>query len=619
MMGSALTKILSKILPVKIFPIKTLCTKIWSVRHRGLAVLALMLMMLGTAGCNASQFRSQAAQVPQLVTATQSDPSTFNYPLNNSLYTTAVLGLMYTGLLNTNGITGELEPALAESWEIAPDSKRIVFTLREGLKWSDGEPLTADDVVFTFQEVYLNENIPTGTRDILRIGDTGAFPSVRKIDDRRVEFTTPEPFAPFLRYSSGIPILPAHILRETIETQDSSGNLRFLTTWGTDTNPQQVIGNGLYRMESYTPGQRVVLVRNPHFWRRDEQGNPQPYIERIILQIISSSDSQLISFRSGDLDDISVEPEQFQLLKLEEDRGNYTIYNGGPESGSRFIGFNLNKASNQAGRPFVDPMKSRWFNTLEFRQAVAHALDRERMRDTIYQGLGELQNSPLDSQNPFYRSPEEGLPVYNYDPERAKQLLESAGFEYDALGRLQDWDGNPIRFTLLVRSEDAARVRVAEQTRQNLEAIGMRVDVQTLSFNSVIQKLQARDWECYVGGFGGGGLEPHSGSNIWSSQGSLHQFNQGPLPGEPPITGWEVTDWEREIDRLFTQGVQELDEERRKEIYGRFQEIVQEQLPFIHLVNPLSLNAVRDRVEGIQFTALGGAFWNLYELRVEME
>ncbi|WP_416666066.1 ABC transporter substrate-binding protein [Egbenema bharatensis] len=591
-------------------------------RRSRAAVLGLVwigMLAIGLGGCNPSQFRTQAAQVPQLVTATQSDPSTFNYPLNTSLYTNAVLGLLYTGLLTTNGITGDLEPALAESWEISPDSQRIVFTLREGLQWSDGEPLTAEDVVFTFQDVYLNEDIPTGTRDILRIGDTGSFPSVRQIDDRRVEFTTPEPFAPFLRYSGGIPILPAHILRETIETRDPNGNLRFLTTWGTDADPQSVVGNGLYRMESYTPGQRVVMVRNPYYWREDEQGNPQPYIERIILQIISSADSQLISFRSGDLDEISVEPEQFQLLKLSENQGNYTIYNGGPQSGSRFIGFNLNKASTEAGRPFVDPIKSRWFNTLEFRQAVAHALNRERMRDTIYQGLGELQNSPLDSQNPFYLPPERGLPVYEYDPDRARQLLESAGFEYDALGRLQDWDGNPVRFTLLVRSEDVARVRVATQTRQDLEAIGIRVDVQTLSFNSVIQKLQARDWECYVGGFGGGGLEPHSGYNIWSSQGSLHQFNQGPVPGEPPIVGWEVTDWEREIDRLFTEGVQELDEERRKEIYGRFQQIVQEQLPFIHLVNPLSLNAVRDRVEGIQFTALGGAFWNLYELRVEQE
>lgn len=584
---------------------------------RLISLLVVLLLAIGTGGCNnLIALRTEAAQVPQLVIATPSDPSTFNYALNDSLYTTTVLGLIYTGLLSTNGITGELEPELAESWEISPDSKRIVYTLREGLKWSDGEPLTADDVVFTFQDVFLNEAIPTGTRDILRIGDTGKFPSVRKLDDRRVEFTVPEPFAPFLRYSGGIAILPAHALRESLQTKDANGNLQFLSKWGSDTDPEQVVVNGLYKIERYAPGQRVVFVRNPYYWRKDAQGNPQPYIDRIVLQVIGSDDSQLISFRSGELDEIGVKPEQFQLLKLEEEKGNYTIYNGGPETGSRFVVFNLNKAQDETGKPFVAPLKSRWFNTLAFRQAVAHAINRERMKDTIYQGLGELQNSPLDNGNPFYLSPEEGLKVYEYNPDKAKQLLQDAGFQYNAAGQLQDWDGNPVRFVLLVKSEELARVRVTTQIKQDLEAIGMKVDLQIISFNSVIQKLQARDWEAYVGGFGGGGIDPQSGYNIWSSQGTLHQFNQGQLPGEPPIVGWEATEWEKEIDRLFTQGVQELDQSKRKEIYGRFQQIAQEQLPFIHLVNPLSLEAVRDRVEGVQFTSLGGAFWNLHELRV---
>ncbi len=97
----------------------------------------------------------------------------------------------------------------------------------------------------------------------------------------------------------------------------------------------------------------------------------------------------------------------------------------------------------------------------------------------------------------------------------------------------------------------------------------------------------------------------------------MHQFNQGPIPGEPPIQGWQATDWELEIDRLFEAGVKELDESKRKQIYGRFQEIVAELVPFIYLVNPLSLEAVRDRIENIKFTALGGATGNLYELEVK--
>lgn len=581
-----------------------------------LTIVALLITTSITTGCSFSQLRASEAQVPQVVFASPSDPSTFNAPLNDSLYSNIVYGLIHNSLLTTNGVTGELEPELAESWAISPDQKRIVFTLREGLKWSDGEPLTAEDVEFSFQNIYLNEAVPTGLRDILRIGDSGAFPAVRKLNDRQIEFTTPEPFAPFLRYSGGIQILPAHALRESIETQDSNGSLKFLTIWGTDTDVKKIVGAGQYVMESYTPGQRLVFARNPHYWRKDAAGNPQPYIERIIVQIVGSEDSQLISFRSGELDDIKVKPEQFQLLKLEENKGNYSIYNGGPESGSRFVTFNLNQAKDQNGKPLVNPMRSRWFNTLEFRQAVAHAIDRQRMRDTIYQGLGELQDSPLDSQNPFYLSPQEGLPAYDYNPNQAKALLEQAGFKYNALGQLQDPEGNPVRFTLLVKSEETSRVRVASQVKDNLEAIGMKVDLQVIAFNSVIQKLQRRDWEAYVGGFAGGGLEPHSGYNIWSSQGSLHQFNQGPLPGEPPLTEWQPTTWEREIDRLFTEGVKELDDQKRKVIYGRFQRIAQEQLPFVHLVNPLSLEAVRDRVEGVQFTALGGAFWNLYELKV---
>ncbi|HEY9657396.1 MAG TPA: ABC transporter substrate-binding protein, partial [Allocoleopsis sp.] len=412
-------------------------------------------------------------------------------------------------------------------------------------------------------------------------------------------------------------ILPAHALRQSIETKDAQGKLQFLSTWGTDTDPHQIVGNGPYTLASYTPGQRVVFTRNPHYWRKDAQGKPQPYIERIVLQVIGSDDAQLVSFRSQELDEIGVKPEQFQLLKLEENRGNYTIYNGGPESGLRFVTFNLNKAKDEKGNAFVDPIKSRWFNTLQFRQAVAYALDRNRMRDTIYQGLGELQNSPLDSQNPFYLSPKEGLKVYDYQPETTKKLLKEAGFQYTAAGQLQDWDGNPVRFVLLVKSEEVSRVRTATQIKENLEAIGMQVDVQVISFNSVIKKMRARDWEAYVGALGGSGVEPQSGYNIWSSQGSLHQFNLGPLPGGRPIIGWEVSEWEKAIDRLFTQGVQELDDQKRKQIYSEFQQITQEQLPFIYLVAPLLLDAVRDRVQGVQFTALGGAFWNLPELTVE--
>lgn len=596
----------------KIMKIVTIVGKTW---RRWMAVMLAGVCAVALTSCNPSQFKAEAAKVPQIVVASLSEPSTFNYALNESAY--SVFGFIYDGLISENPFTSQLEPNLAESWEVSEDKKRIVVTLREGLKWSDGEPMTADDVIFTYNEIYFNTKIPTSVRDVLAIGESGALPSVKKIDNRRIEFTVPEPFAPFLRYVGGVPIMPAHALKDAVRTMDSNGNPNFLTTWGTGSEPKEVVGNGYYVMESYTPSQRVIFRRNPYYWRKDAQGNPQPYIERIVSQTIESTDNQLVSFRSGQLDTLEVAPEAFQLLKREEKRAGFKIYNGGPDTGTTFIAFNLNKAKNAKGQPLVDPIKSRWFNTKEFRQAVAYAIDRETMKVNVFRGLGELQNSFVYVKTPFFLPPEKGLRVYNYDPEKSKQLLLQAGFKYNSDNRLLDKDGNPVRFTLLTNSERKTRGDMAAQIKRDLAKIGIQVDLQILSFNAYLQKLkETQDWDCYLGGFAGGGIDPHSASNIWSVNGSSHAFNQGPQPGSQKLIGWEVSDWEKEIDRLYKQGAQELDEKKRIEIYHQYQRIASEQLPFIHLVERLDLQAVSDRIQGVRYSALGGAFWNLYELQV---
>ena len=150
---------------------------------RLVVILALSSCLLLT-GCHPAQFTTQQARGSQLVLATPGDPPTFNYVLNTSPY--GVFGYLYSGMLRENGITAELEPTLAESWHISPDKRRITFTLRTGLRWSDGQPLTADDVLFTFQAVYFNPAIPTVYRDFLWIGETGRLPTVQKLDQRRV-------------------------------------------------------------------------------------------------------------------------------------------------------------------------------------------------------------------------------------------------------------------------------------------------------------------------------------------------------------------------------------------------------------------------------------------------
>ncbi len=158
------------------------------------------------------------------------------------------------------------------------------------------------------------------------------------------------------------------------------------------------------------------------------------------------------------------------------------------------------------------------------------------------------------------------------------------------------------------------------QIRQDLSRVGIQVDYNPINFNTLVDKLSnSLDWECYLLGFVSGGVEPHDGANVWLPEGGLHAFNQKPLPGQEPLIGQEVADWEAEIGRLYIQGAQELDEAKRKAIYAETQRLAQEYLPFIYLVNPLSLAAVRDRVEGVKYSALGSlgaTLWNKYELKV---
>jgi len=282
------------------------------------------------------------------------------------------------------------------------------------------------------------------------------------------------------------------------------------------------------------------------------------------------------------------------------------------------MAFNLNQAKNERGEPFVDPVKSRWFNSKEFRQAVAHALDRQRMVNNIFRGIGVRENSPVSVQSPYFLSPEAGLQVYEYNLEKAQELLRSGGFQYDKQGLLLDAEGNQVRFTLLTNAGNKVREAIGVQVKQDLAKIGIQVDFRPIAFNTLVSKLtNTRDWEAHIIGFTGG-VEPHNGANLWTSSGGSHLFNQGPQPGETSIQAWQVSDWEREIDRLFVKGARELDEEQRQKIYAEFQQVVQEQLPVIFLVKEVAMMVVRDRVTGLKYSGLPSwGLWNIYEVKID--
>jgi peptide/nickel transport system substrate-binding protein len=361
-----------------------------------------------------------------------------------------------------------------------------------------------------------------------------------------------------------------------------------------------------------------VFRRNPYFWQKDAQGNALPYIDRVIWQIVESLDTDLLKFRSGDLDILggmsTIRPEDFSILKREEKRGKFQIQFGGPRSGTLFLCFNLNQGKRQ-GKPLVDPIKSRWFNTKEFRQAVAYAIDRQSMIDRVYRGLARTQNSPISVQSPFYLSPEAGLKVYDYDPDKAKALLQGAGFKYNG-NQLLDAEGNSVRFTMITNAGNKLREALGTQIKQDLAAIGIQVDFTPIAFNTLVDKLDnSLDWDSFILGFTGG-IEPNAGFNLWNPDGGSHFFNQKPQAGGEPLEGRVVSDWELRIKQLYVQAAQALDEPKRKQLYAETQRITQEHLPVIYLVNPESMAAVRDRIQNVRYSAIGGTYWNLPEQKV---
>ena len=536
----------------------------------------------------------------QLVLSTTSDPRSFNPILAKETSTTTITGLVFEGLTRTNGLTLEVEPNLAEKWQVSEDGLIWTFYLRKDVPWFDGKKFTADDVVFTFNQLIYNPTIPNSGRDIFTI--EGKQFEVKKVNDFTVKFILPVKFAPLLRaMSQGI--LPKHILEASVQ----KGKFNF--TWGTDTNPEDIIGTGPFKLAKYLPGERIILEKNPLYWRKSKDGERQPYLEKIIFLIVQNQDTALLKFQDGELDYYSLRGSDYPLLKPDEKKGNFTIYEVGPAFGSNFLVFNQNTDINpKTNEPFVKPKRLSWFKNLRFRRAVAHAIDKKRIIEILMNGLGFVQDSALSPSAGFFYSP--NVKKYEYNINRAKQILRKEGFiDRDKDGIIEDSYGNRVEFNLFTNSGSTERIQIASIIRKDLEDIGMKVNFLPLEFNNLVRKLVSTyDWDAMIIGLTGG-IEPHFGKNVWHSNGHLHMWH--PRQKSPQ------TKWERRIDEVFNQAVQELDRNERKILYDEWQEIVSEKLPLIYTVLPAAIFAVRNKFGNLRPSSYGGAFHNLEEIYIK--
>ena len=544
-----------------------------------------------------------------ITVATISEPLTFNLAIATDASSSGVLSYLFEGLTETSWLNDRVEPSLARSWEVAEDGMTWTFHLRDDVYWHDGRPFTAQDVEFTFNRIIYNDDIPASARPAFTFRDldeeTGEWREKRMtvvaVDDHTVVCILPQPFAPFLR-SMGTAIYPQHILEKRVD--DGT----FIDTWDINTAPSDIIGTGPFTIGTYRPGERVVMTRNPNYWMTDNDGNTLPYLDRVVHLIVPQLEDELSYFLSGQTDLHGVLGEEYaQLEPLQEDQ-NFTIYSRGPNFGTTFLAFNVNPGQNpETGQPFLDTAKRSWFGNTQFRQAVAHIVDKERIIDEAQHGFGYPQWSSISPAAGDFHNP--NVRQYEYSIDKANEILDGLGWiDTDGDGIREDGEGRPIEFTLTTNQGNNIRETAGSIIVEGLQAIGLNVDYGAVEFGQLVNQLTATyDWDSIIIGFTGG-TEPHSGINLWHSSENLHLW----YPNQPE----PATDWEAEIDALYINGSKELDRQERVALYHRAQEIVAENVPIIYTTLGERITAVRN-VFGNTTATLYGLFDLRYVYRTD--
>lgn len=526
-------------------------------------------------------------------------PKTFN-PFNTKDNISAMMSeIMYDGLLTTHPVTGQPIPKLAKSFSV--NGNDYVIHLRRGIKWSDGKPITADDVVFTWQNIIFDGFGNTSTRDSIIID--GKLPTVKKIDDYTVEFKTPQPFAPFIRMLS-TPIAPKHIFEPAVK----KGKEYFETFLSTNIDPKTLVTSGAFRLKEYVPAQRVVFERNPNYYMINKNNQKLPYLDKLVYLIVGDINNEVLKFEGGELDTIGLQGANVARFKELEKHSNFKVYNLGPDTGTMFVSFNLNNRKDKNGKYFVDLKKQRWFQDKNCRQAVDYAIDRKNMVLNIANGLAE----PLytaESLNSIYLN--KNLKPYDRNIEKSKDLLKKSGYWWDKKGHLMDKFGNHVEFNLFTNAGNTEREAIGVMVKQDLEDLGMKVNFKPIEFNSLVNKLvNTSDWDIVIMGLTGSPLEPNGGKNVWMSNGTLHMFNQRPAG----YTKDDRYSWEKELDYLYTQGALATTFEARKKFYDEYQKIVYEEKPFVYIYSPLRITAIRTKFKNVFPTSLGGVTYNIEEI-----
>lgn len=537
-------------------------------------------------------------------------PSTFNPQVPNNVTTSILLTRILSPLVDYDPRSESYVPALAKSWEVSEDNRSYTFHLRRGVRWSDGTPFTAEDVVFTFDAILTEVEDPeTGkmrpkypSRYYKQYHINGEKLKYTKLDDHTVRFDLPTVYAPFI-YDIRQPILPKHKLHDSF--LDGS----FTKQWSTQVaieSPEEIVGTGPFRVFSYKPGERLVLTPNPHFWKADQARQRLPYLDYLILKFVSESNTAVAHFATGKSDAAGVGASDYTWVKKAAETYDFTLHDRGPSTSVNFFWFNQHPGSDADGAPYLAPHKLRWFTDKRFRQAVQYGTNRQGLINALLFGKGEPLTSIIPPAQGKWHNPD--LPRYDYDPAKSRELLREAGFSWNDNGRLIDAEGIPVEWTLLL-VEGASYDTVGVTFVENMKDLGIHVKIERSDFTTLLRRTDDTfNYDMTMLGWGSpdASYDPSGSKALFLSSGQYHQW----YPEQPE----PATEWEARIDELIGLQERTLDTEQRIAYMHEVQAILAEQMPLLYGYTPYGFVGIKNKWRNIFVPSAGTTLWNIEEI-----
>ena len=522
----------------------------------------------------------------RFVIAVMNDPKTFNPIMSNETSSSDVNGRLYTTLADYDNLRQQPTPRLAKSWDVSADGLTWTWHLRRGARFSDGHPISSEDVLFSFA-VASDSTLHQSIYDQLTVD--GKPMQVWAPDPHTVITRLPRRLALVLVVPklSALRILPRHVL----EPAWRAG--RFASSYSTSTPPESLVTSGSWKLARFVPREKTVLARNPHWFGVDARGQPLPYLDELVYLVVPDENASVLRFQAGEIDALdNVKPEDYATFARGQARGGYTLHDLGASLTSNFFWLDLNTVKKPGGRkpvgePQVDPVKYAWFSNPDFRRAVSMAIDRDAIIRSVFFGEGVKNWSLMTQGYRLFYSPRTVAP--DYDPAGARRLLARLGFEdRDGDGVREDGKGNPVRFTLKTNATNT-RVQMANFVRDDLAKAGIQCLVSVVDYTAMINNMREDfDYDAILAGLTGAvPPDPGMAGNFFRSSAVSHFWNTRQTRPETPE--------EARLDSLFEELLLPRSLAARQRISAEMDRIINDQCWVIWLPTMKVKLPVRNR------------------------